>query len=154
PLSGIVKRLILLATYPEMMKQHGKLACNGDDRPSLSSLASMFSQLQSPSAQIGVLSERTQDVLCSLYQHHAQIRISLPGDMHLWLALPGVSSAWLQSHVAASIAALSKAPWVFQRQDVCQRDQRSNTLDLLEQRHFGIAFLGKVLDLGVVLSDP
>ena len=40
PPSCVVKRLILLASDPEMMKQHGKLACDGDDRPSLSSLAS------------------------------------------------------------------------------------------------------------------
>jgi len=29
-----------------------------------------------------------------------------------------------------------------------------NTFDLLEQRHLRIAFLGELLDLGVVLSDP
>jgi hypothetical protein len=56
-----------------MMEQHGKLACNGDDRASLSSLTSTLSQLQSPAAQIGVFSEWAQDVLCPLYQHHAQI---------------------------------------------------------------------------------
>ena len=71
PLSRIVKWLILVATNPEMMKQHGKFACDGDDRPSLSSLASTLGQLQSPSAQIGVLPEWAQDVLCPLYQHHA-----------------------------------------------------------------------------------
>ena len=81
PLSRIVKRLILLATDPEMMKQHCQLACDGDNRPSLSSLASALRKFQSPSAQIGVLSEGTQDVLRSLHQNHAQIGITLPGDM-------------------------------------------------------------------------
>src|SRR4051795_6413611 len=114
----------------------------------------MLSQLQSPSAQIGVLSEWTQDVLCPLYQHHAQIGISLPGDMQLRFALPGVPSPRLQPDVATSIAALAEAPRVFQRQDVCQADQRPNTLDLLEQRHLRIAFLRELLDLSVIFSDP
>jgi len=153
-LSRVVKRLILLATDPEMMKQYGKLAGDGDDRTSLSSLTSTLSQPQSPSAQIGVLSEWAQDVLCSLYQHHAQIGISLSGDMQLRLALTGVPSARLQSYVTGCIAALSKPPWVFQRQDVGQRNQRPDSLDLLEQRHFWIALFGERLDLNVVLSDP
>jgi hypothetical protein len=40
-----VERLVLLATDPEMMEQHGKLACDGDDRAFFSSLASMLCQL-------------------------------------------------------------------------------------------------------------
>jgi hypothetical protein len=35
-LSRIVERLVLLATDPEMMEQHGKLACDGDDCPFMS----------------------------------------------------------------------------------------------------------------------
>src|SRR5271154_5048237 len=117
-----------------MMQQNCQLARNGDDRSFLSAFASMFGQLQSPPSEIGVLSEGPQDVLCSLHQHHPQIGISLPGDMQLRLALSGVSSARLQAYVAARIAALSESPRVLQRQYVGQRDQRSNTLDLLEQR--------------------
>jgi len=86
--SRVVEQPVRLATDLEIVEQHGKLACDGDDCPSLSSLASPLSQLQSPSAQIGVLSEWAQDVLCPLYQHHAQIGISLPGDIQLRFALP------------------------------------------------------------------
>jgi hypothetical protein len=45
PLARVVERLVLLATDPEMMQQHGKLACDGDDGSFLSSLASTLSQL-------------------------------------------------------------------------------------------------------------
>jgi hypothetical protein len=45
-------------TDPEMMQQNCQLAGNGDDRSFLSAFASMFGQFQSPSPQIGVLSER------------------------------------------------------------------------------------------------
>jgi hypothetical protein len=75
------------------------------------------------------------------------------GDMQLRFALPGVPSTWLQSYVTASIAALSEPSRVFQCQDECQRDQRPNTLDLLEQRHFRIALFGELFDLRVILSE-
>ena len=146
-LSRIVERFVLLAVDPEMMQQNCQLASHCDDRAFLSPFASTFSQLQSPSPEIGVFSERPQNVLCPLHQHHAQIGVSLPGDMQLRLALSGVPSARLQSHVTACISALAEAPRVFQRQDVCQRDERAYTFDLLEQRHVRIAFLGELLDL-------
>ena len=94
-LSRVVERFILLAAYPEMMQQHSQLASDGDDRSLLASFTSTLSQLQPPSAQIGVLAKWPQDVLCPLHQHHAQIGVSLPGDMQLRLALPGVSSPGL-----------------------------------------------------------
>jgi hypothetical protein len=74
--------------------------------------------------------------------------------MELRLALTGVPSARLQSHVTGCIAALSKPPWVFQRQHVCQRNQSPDTLDLLEQRDFRITLFRQRFDLNVVLSDP
>jgi hypothetical protein len=141
--SRVVQRLVCLATDPEMMEQHGKLACDGDDGPSLSSLASTLSQLQSPSAQIGVLTKWAQDVLCPLYQHHAQIGVTLSGDMQLRFTLPGVPSGRLQPNETSSITALSKSPRIFQRQHVCQRDQRPHALYLFEQRRFRIALFGQ-----------
>ena len=90
----------------------------------------------------------------SLLQHHAQIAISLSGDMQLRFALPRVPPTRLQSYVTTSIAALSEPPRLFQRQDVCQGDQRPNTLDLLKQRHLRIAFFGELFDLCVILSNP
>ena len=111
-----------------------------------------FNELLS-SAQIGVLTKWAQDVLCPLYQHHAQIRVTLPCNMQLRFTLPGVPPARLQSYITTSIAALSKPPRVFQRQVVCQRNQCPNTIDLLEQCNFRITLFCKLLDLGVILSD-
>lgn len=113
--------------------------------------ASTFRQLQSPSPEIGVLSERTQDVLRPLYQNHAQIGVSLPRNVQLWLALSGAPSARLQSHVAGCVAALAEPARVFQRQNVGQCDQGPYTFDLFEQRHLGILFLAEVFDLIVVV---
>ena len=73
--------------------------------------------------------------------------------MQLTFAFPGVPSTRLQSHIAACISALAEAARVFQRQDVRERDQRSYTLDLLEQRHLRIALLAEFLHLSVVFAD-
>jgi len=40
-----------------------------------------------------------------------------------------------------------KPPRILQRQHICQGNQRPDTLDLLEQRHFRIALCGELLDL-------
>ena len=90
PLARIMERFVLLAADPEMMQQDRQLAGHRDNRSFLSAFSSTFSQLQSPPPQIGVLSKRPQDVLCPLHQHHAQIGVSLPGDMQLRFALSGV----------------------------------------------------------------
>jgi len=48
------------------------------------------------------------DVLCPLFQHHAQIGVALSGDVQLRFTLPGVPSGRLQPNETASISALSK----------------------------------------------
>ena len=75
----IVEWLVCLATDPEMMQQHCQLAGHGDDCAFLSAFTPVFGQLESPASQIGVLSERPQDVLSSLHQHHPQIGVSPRG---------------------------------------------------------------------------
>ncbi len=122
-LPRVAERFVLFTADPEMMEQNCQLASHRDDRAFLSAFASAFGQFQSPTPEIGVFSERPQDVLCPLYQHHGQIGVPLPSDMPLRLALPGVPSARLQSYVGACRAALAKAPRIFQRQDVRQGDQ-------------------------------
>src|SRR5579871_913740 len=44
--------------------------------------------------------------------------------------------------------------WIFQRQHVSQRDQRTHALDLLQQRHLRITRLRQRFDPLVVLADP
>jgi hypothetical protein len=92
-------------------------------------------------------------MLCVLHQKHSQIGVSFPRDMQLRLALPRVPSSWLKFHLTTCIASLSKAPRIFQRQYVRQRDQRAYAFHLLEQCHFWITLLTELLDLSIVLSE-
>jgi hypothetical protein len=73
--------------------------------------------------------------------------------VQLRLALARVSSARLQSQIAAHVAALAEAVRVFQRQQKCQRDQRAYALDLLQQLHLRISRLCQRFDPVVVLHD-
>ncbi len=123
------------------MQQHRQLSCGGDDGSLLSALSATLGQLQSPASQVTVDAERPQDVLRSLHQQRSQIGVSLFADMHLRLAPPRVSSSWLQSQIAAHVAALAEAMRIFQRQHVRHRDQRAHTLDLLQQRRLRIILL-------------
>ena len=61
----------------------------------------------------GRLRRRDQDLLRALHHNHPQIRVSFSGDVQLLFALPGVTSARLQSCVAARISTLTEAARVF-----------------------------------------
>ena len=135
------------------MQQHRQLASRGNDGPFLSRLAAALGQLQPPSSQITISSKRTEYVVRSLHQQGSQIRIALFADVHLRFALPRVSTARLQSHVATCVAALVEAVRIFQRQHVGQGNQRTYALDLLQQRRLRVTLLRDGFDLLVVLGD-
>ena len=97
--------------------------------------------------------ERSQDVLCPLHQQRSQIGIAFFADVHLRLALPGVSPPWLQSEVATHVATLAKAMRVFQRQHEGQRDQCAHTLDLLQQFDLRITLLRQLLDASLYRAN-
>ena len=124
------------------MQQHRQLSGSGNDGSLLPALATPLGQLQSPAPQITVNPEGSQNMLRTLHQQGAQIGIAFLADVHLRLALAGVSSPWLQSQVATHVAAFAKAVRIFERQQKRQRDQRAHALDLLQQRHLRITVLG------------
>src|SRR5437868_13119151 len=85
--------------------------------------------------------EWSQNVLRSLYQQRAQVGVAFLADMHLRLAPPGVPPSRLQSQITAHVAALAEAMRIFQGQQKRQRDERTYTLDLLQQRHLRVTLL-------------
>src|SRR5690242_13173801 len=121
------------------MQQHRQLSRRGDDGSLLSTLSSPFRQLQSPASEIAIHTERSQNVLCPLYQQRAQIGIAFLTDVQLRFALAGVPASRLQSQIAAYVATLAETMRVFQRQQERQRDQRAHSRDLLQQCHLRIA---------------
>jgi hypothetical protein len=147
-----VQRFVRFSAHPQVMQQYRQLSCRGDDRPFLAALSAALGQLQSPAPQIAVHAKRSQNVLRSLHQQRAQIRIAFLADVHLRLTLSGVSSSRLQSQITSHVAALAEAMRIFQCQHEAQRDQRAHTLDLLQQRCLWIARRGS--DFPVSRSDP
>jgi hypothetical protein len=62
------------------MQQDAELSRNGHNRFLLSTFATMFSQVQAPSFQIGIRSSTADDIVRSLHQHRPQIGIALLAD--------------------------------------------------------------------------
>jgi hypothetical protein len=136
------------------MQQRRELPCRGNHRSFLPILSATLSQFQPLAPQIAVHSKRSQNVMRSLHQQRPQIRIPFLADVHLRLALPRVPPSRLQSHIAAHVAALTKAMRIFQREQERQRDQRPHALHLFQARHLRITFLGDLRDLLVVFVNP
>src|SRR5207249_4437967 len=122
----------------------------GNDGSLLSVSPATLGQLQAPAPQITVHPKWSQDVLRSLHQQRAQIRIAFLADVQLRLALSRVPASRLQSQIAAHIATLAKTMRIFQRQQKRQRDERAYALDLLQQCHLRIRVLRQFLDAIVV----
>src|SRR5580700_9420679 len=120
---AVVQRFVHISAHPQVMQQHGQLSRGGHDGSLLAVSAATRGQLQAPAPQIAVHTEWSQNVLRSLHQQRAQIRIALFADVHLRLALSRVPPSWLQSEITAHVAALGKAMWVLQGQQEGQRDQ-------------------------------
>src|SRR6266404_3951591 len=115
------------------MQQHRQLSGRGNDGSLLPALPTTLGQLQPPASQITVHTKRSQNVLRSLYQQGSQIGVAFLTDVHLRLALSGVSSSGLQSQVAAHVAVFAKTMRILQRQQERQRDQRAHSLHLLQR---------------------
>jgi hypothetical protein len=93
--AAVVQRFVHFSAYPEMMQQHSQLSCGRHDRSLLSALPTTLGQFQSPTPEITVDAERSQNVLRSLHQQCPQIRIAFFADVQLGRALPRVSSSRL-----------------------------------------------------------
>ena len=76
-----------------MVQQHREFSSNSDGGPFLGVLAAARSDGQSISAQIGVRTERPEDVLCRPYEQSSQIVVALFGDVSLGVALTGLALA-------------------------------------------------------------
>ena len=71
-----MQRLVDLSAHPEVMQEDGQLSRGRNDGSLLPTLSAALGQLQSPTPEIAVDTEWPQDVLCSLHQPRAQIRIT------------------------------------------------------------------------------
>src|SRR5437667_11423776 len=112
------------------MEQYRQLSSHCHHGSLLGVFSSSLRKLQSPSPQITVFAKRPQNVVRSLHHHRSQIPVSFLADFLLWFTLPGVPAARSQPQKTTYLAALREPIWVFDRQDIGQRDLRSHTLHL------------------------
>src|SRR5277367_6079482 len=126
------------------MQQDGQFTGDRYHCAFLPAFASVPSQLHAPSAQVAVDSPGPENVVRSLHQECSQVRIALFADVHLRLALSGVTPSRLQTHVAGSIPALAKTVWIFQRQHIGEGDQSPTPLICFSRSASGYLF--RVMD--------
>ena len=94
-LSGslFVKRHIRLLRTPETVKQHGKLAGNGNNGLALGLFSTSTSQMEPPLSQCRVSSVRSKDVVGTLDQQTSEICVAGVGDAKLRIMVSGLTSA-------------------------------------------------------------
>jgi hypothetical protein len=78
------------------MQQHRQLSGCRNDGSLLPIGSTSLRQLQAPTPQVAIDPEWSQDVVRSLHQQRSQIRVAFLANMHLRLALSGVSPPRLQ----------------------------------------------------------
>ena len=116
----MIERIINLPGLPEMMEQDGQLPGDGDDSSPFCVFPSSFSQLQAPTAQVAVGTERTQDVLGGSDEQAAQISVSGLRDAQLRIATSRLISTRDEAESWLYLPALPEALRIFQRKDLGQ----------------------------------
>jgi hypothetical protein len=135
------------------MQQNGQFACHRDYGPSFAVLAAAISQCQSPSPQTAVRGKRSQDVLRSLHQQPSQMVVTCLRDPQFRRRTSRFILSRTQSQVAANRTTVGKALGIFQREHVGKRNQRPDTLHLLQQSRLRVFRFCQLLDPLVVALD-
>src|SRR3954469_232252 len=78
--------------------------------------------------------------MCSLHQQTTQQPVSFFADTQLRLTAARVSPLGLQADEGSCIPATLKPFRILERENKCQSDQRSHSVDLLEQNYFVAVF--------------
>ncbi len=115
--SGKIKGIIDFSGLPKTVEQNSKLSGNGNDRSLFSVLASPFGQLQSPTSQVTVRSEGTEDVLGEGDEQATQEGIASLGDSQLRVMVAGLIPSGDQTDCGSDLPALPEG----HRDDVRKR---------------------------------
>src|SRR5437867_5191497 len=109
-------------------------------------------QAQAPTSQIAVSAESAHDVLASLDERLADKCVAGLRDVHLRVALARLLSTRHQPEVGRNVAARGETGWILNCEDVDQGGNRPYSVDLLQDRCFGVA-LEHGLDFPVISLD-
>ena len=118
------------------MKQNSQFASQPYDSSFLGILPSPLSDLQAPTTQIAVLTERTQDVVGTVHEESAKIAIAGLGDMKLGIVLAGLVLLWDQAKTRTDFTTFPETIGIFEGEDISQGSERTNTTDVSEAAWF------------------
>ncbi len=150
---AVRSRFVDLGCYPQPMQQHGELACYRNDRTLLRVLLPFRCQCQSPTPQVRVRSERSQDVVRRANEKTSEVGVAGLGDSQLRIEIAGLAVSRTQSEVGSDRTTALESLRILQGQNVTQRRQRSDSRDLAQQLRFWVALRGQMFDLRVEPLD-
>src|ERR1700733_12900188 len=131
-LSGclFVERHVRLLGAPEVMKQHGPLACYCNDGLALGLLTTSGGRVQTPPSQRRVSSVGSEDVVRALDQQTSKIGVAGVGDAKLGIVISGLTSTRSQAEIATDIAASSEPFLAAERQHEGQGCEVADAVNL------------------------
>jgi hypothetical protein len=112
------------------VQQHGQLAGDRDDGTIPGLLTSPRGEMQTPVSQAGVLSVPSEDMVGALDEQGSEIDIPRPGDAELRISLTGLAAPRSESEIAANIPTSLETLFAAQRQDIRQRRELPDAVDL------------------------
>jgi hypothetical protein len=144
---------VRLLCGPDAMEKNSELACHRDYRSVLGLLASSFSQMKPPSPEGRVLSLRSQDMVRALDQETSQINVACFSNAELRIAIARLAASWSQAQIAASVPTSLESFLVPQGQNIGQRGNVADALNLQQSLRLGVLRLREFEDLPIVLLD-
>src|SRR6516162_9573464 len=116
PACLVANRLVDLSGDPQSVEQYGELAGHGNLGALLRVLATSLGEFESPTAQVAVLPERSQDVVRAQHQQTPHERIARLRDPQLRVVVSGFLLPWPQPQEGAGHSAVGEAVLVLQRE--------------------------------------
>src|SRR5580704_14391286 len=95
----------------------------------------------------------SEDMVGALDQQRAQVDVSSLGDAKLRVAVPGLAASRPQAEITADIPASLEALLAAQRQNIGQRCELADAIDLEQSLRLRVLRLRESLDGAVVLLD-
>jgi len=139
----MAKRLVLGAGHPEGVEERGELTGHGHHGAFLSVLASAFGEAESPTSEIAIGPEGSEDILGAAHEQATEHGVTAFGDAELGRSRPGVVLAGSYSQVSPDTSAVLEASGIFQREQVAEGGDRPDAGHLAEALGLGVALAAR-----------
>jgi hypothetical protein len=137
--------MIGISCNPEPMQEDRKFPSNGYYSPLLGILGATLCHSISPTLEIGIRPEASQQVLRTLYQQRSKPPITSFRDSELLVDVAGLVAARSQPEVGTNVSGVFKPIRITDCQDVLKRSDWTHTTNLTKASSLGIFVSGDVL---------